>query len=87
MSLRPPDIYDCAGQGHWGCRENLCWAKCTGLGSLLPFSYEWCQTTKTHSLSLIFVSCSSDADCHPCWKCAGLCTIFGSSFNNFTLIT
>lgn len=55
-----------------GCHKGSCWAWC---GVDLSAG-EWCYTTKAHSQSYKYVSCSSDSECDKCWKCAGPCTLF-----------
>ena len=54
-----------------GCQRGYCWAWC---GVSLSGG-EWCYTTRTYSQSFNYVSCNSDSDCDPCWKCAGSCTV------------
>lgn len=52
-----------------GCYEGKCWAYC----GLSLTSFDWCYTTLTYSQSFSYVSCTTDAECKPCWLCASSC--------------
>ena len=63
------NAFECSQKA--GCHKGYCWAWC---GVSLSGG-EWCYTTRTYSQSFNYVSCNSDSDCDPCWKCAGSCTL------------
>lgn len=54
-----------------GCHKGNCWAYC----GLNLAGGDWCYTTKAHSQSYQYVSCTDNSECDPCWKCAGSCTL------------
>lgn len=74
---------------NYGCAEKLCWASCgprmrssdwcfTGPSSnfsgKILFTKMVNNDTKTET-SFSFVLCEKDADCDPCWGCAGSCML------------
>lgn len=64
---------------NYGCASNFCWVTC---GPRFK-SNDWCvvappdYVTKNNknneSNTLTLVSCKTDSDCDPCWKCADVC--------------
>ena len=63
----------------YGCHKGFCWAYCglTGRGG------DWCYTTKSFSQSFRYERCTVDRDCSPCWKCAGLCSLWKMAKQNY----
>lgn len=59
----------CSNRG--GCWKGYCWVGCEVFGG----GKEWCYTTKSHSQSHKYISCSRDSECNKCSHCGGGCTV------------
>lgn len=72
ISFNSPVGASCGAK--FGCNKEYCWAQCYGL---LGFAgSEWCYTSESSStLSYQYVTCRTDFDCDPCWRCGGPCTL------------
>lgn len=78
---------------HYGCASNFCWVTC---GPRLK-SNDWCVAApssnainnnketiadKNNNNTVFVVSCKTDSDCDPCFKCAGSCMLGSDAYLN-----